>query len=307
MTAKTASSPHTLDLRAAAILTLCCVIWGVGLVMVKTANAGISPMFNAALRSIVGGVLLYLIARWRGVDVFQRDGTLWPGILAGLFFTLEFIGLYTGLVYTSAARGVLFLHAAPFVAAAGEHILIPGHRLSGMRVLGLVAAFGGLALAISEGLAVSGGGATLMGDLLCLFGGIMWGMLTVVVKATPLGRIAPERSMLYQLAVSAVILMALSFAKAEAGIVSLSPAVVGAFLYTALLTVVFGYTIWMWMLRTYSAASLHSFTFLTPIFGVVAGHLMLGEPIGSWLLGGLALVAVGIYLVNRPQPVPAHG
>lgn len=298
-----AQKPHTLDLKAAAILTLCCVIWGVGLVMAKTANVGISPMFNAALRSIVGGILLYLIARWRGVDVFERDGTLWSGILAGLFFTAEFVGLYTGLVYTSAARGVLFLHAAPFIAAAGEHYLVPGHRLSGMRILGLVAAFCGLALAISEGLTVNGGSSTLAGDLLCLFGGIMWGALTVVVKATPLGRIAPERSMLYQLAVSAIVLMALSFAKGEAGIISLSPAVAGAFLYTALLTVVFGYTIWMWMLRTYSAASLHSFTFLTPIFGVIAGHLMLGEPIGSWLLGGLALVALGIYLVNRPHTV----
>lgn len=300
MAPPTAQQPYVLDLRAAAILTLCCLIWGVGLVMVKTANSGISPMMNACLRSVVGGILLYLIARWRGVDVFERDGTMWAGILCGVFFALEFIGLYWGLVYTTAARGVLFLHCAPFVAAAGEHFLVPGHRLSGIRILGLVAAFGGLALAIGEGLSV-GDRATFWGDVLCLVGGIMWGATTVVIKVSGLRKAAPERSLLYQLVVSIPILLAVSLAVGEPGIFAPTPKVVGAFLYTALLTVVFGYTIWIWMMRTYSAASLHAFTFLTPIFGALAGHLMLGERLGAWLLGGLVLVAAGIYLVNRPR------
>lgn len=301
MATPTARQPHVLDLSAAAILTLCCMIWGVGLVMVKTANTGISPMMNAGLRSIVGGLVLYGIARYRGVEVFERDGTLWAGILCGVFFTLEFVGLYWGLVYTTAARGVLFLHCAPFVAAAGEHFLVPGHKLSGIRILGLVAAFAGLALAIGEGLS-GADRSTFHGDVLCLIGGIMWGLSTVVVKVTALRTAAPERSLLYQLAVSIPVLLGLSLAVGEPGIVALSPKVVGAFLYTALLTVVFGYTIWMWMMRTYSAASLHAFTFLTPIFGALAGHLMLGERLGAWLVGGLVLVALGIYLVNRPQP-----
>jgi drug/metabolite transporter (DMT)-like permease len=54
------------------------------------------------------------------------------------------------------------------------------------------------------------------------------------------------------------------------------------------------------MIRTYSAASLHAFTFLTPIFGAIAGHLILAETLGPWTLAGLGLVAAGIYLVNRP-------
>lgn len=300
------TSPHqhppALDLRAVAILTLCCLIWGVGLVMVKTANVGISPMMNAALRSVVAGGVLFLIARGRGVEVFKRDGTLWAGVLCGTFFTLEFVGLYWGIVQTTAARAVLFLHCAPFVAAAGEHFLVPGHRLSGTRVLGLFAAFVGLALALSEGApAMSGIASTLVGDILCLIGGIMWGASTVVIKVSSLRTIAPERALLYQLAVSIPCLLALSLLWGEPGIIALTPKVIGAFLYTALLTVVFGYTIWIWMMRTYSAASLHAFTFLTPIFGALAGHLILGERLGMWTIGGLVLVALGIYLVNRPR------
>lgn len=304
---KTTQHPPSLDLKAASILTLCCLIWGVGLVMVKFANAGISPMMNATLRSVVAGAVLFLIAQARGVDVFVRDGTFRPGVLCGIFFTLEFVGLYWGLVHTTAARAVLFLHCAPFVAAAGEHFLMPGHRLTGMRILGLLAAFLGLTLALGEGLWPTGGAtSTLQGDLLCLFGGIAWGATTVIIKASSLATAAPERSLLYQLAVSAPCLLAISLFVGEPGIVALTPKVVAAFLYTALLTVVFGYTIWIWMMRTYSAASLHSFTFLTPIFGVVAGHLILGEKLGSWTVGGLVLVALGIYLVNRPTPRQAQ-
>jgi drug/metabolite transporter (DMT)-like permease len=293
--------PKQIDLRAAAILTLCCLIWGVGMVMIKLANAGISPVVNAALRSVMACSILFLFAAWRGVKLFERDGTLWIGLCCGIVFAIEFIGLYTGLTLTTASRGTLFMHAAPFVAAAGEHFLVPGHRLTGIRVLGLTAAFLGLALALGEGL-MAHNAPSLTGDLLCLLGGIGWGTVTVLVKTSKLRTAPPEKTMLYQLGFSSPVLLAWAWYIGEAGITSLTPAVIGAFLYTVLLVVVFGYTIWFWMMRTYSAASLHAFTFLSPIFGAIAGHLILGEHLGTWTIGALGLVAVGIYLVNRPTP-----
>ncbi len=296
---KTTGSVQSLDARAAAVLTLCCVIWGVGLVMVKVANAGISPLMNAGLRSVFASLGLLALVALRGVPLLERDRTLWPGLFCGFIFSIEFLALYLGLTETTAARGVLFLHAAPFIAAAGEHVFVPGHRLSGVRVLGLIAAFAGLGLALSDNLGASGA-STLTGDLLCLLGGIIWGIVSVIMKASALRTAPPEKSLLYQLGVSALLLPAASLMAGEPGIVALTPTVIGAFAYTVLLTVVFGYTIWFWMMRTYSAASLHAFTFLTPIFGAVAGHLILGEQLGTATLAGLVLVASGIYLVNRP-------
>lgn len=286
-------------MRAAAVLTLCCVIWGTGLVMVKLSNVGISPVLNAGLRSVVAAAALLGIAWWRGVRLFERDRTLPAGVLLAAVFAIEFIGLYVGLQHTTVARGVLFLHAAPFVAAAGEHFLIPGHRLSGMRLIGLIAAFAGLALALSEGLAPSAG-HSIWGDIGCLVGGVSWGLLTLIQKASRLRAAPPEKTMLYQLVLSAPLLLLASWWLGERGVSALTPTVVLAFLYTVFLTVVFGYTIWTWMIRTYSAASLHAFTFLTPIFGAIAGHLILAETLGPWTLAGLGLVAAGIYLVNRP-------
>ncbi len=289
-----------IDLRAATILVVCCAIWGLGLVMVKAANAGISPMLNSALRSIFAGVILFGWARMRSIPVFGRDGTLWAGLFCGTLFAMEFLALYAGLTLTQVARGTIFLHCAPFVAAYGEHLFVPGHRLTRSKTLGLLAAFAGMAVSIGPG----GAGLTrdiLTGDVLCLIGGIFWGLTTVVIRATSLKHAPAEKTMLYQLGTSVPILLAASWGFGEAGITNLSPVVLGAFAYTVLFTVVIGYTTWLWLMRSYSAASLHAFTFLAPVFGVLFGHLLLDEPVGAATLAGLALVVVGIWLVNRPQ------
>jgi drug/metabolite transporter (DMT)-like permease len=289
-----------IDARAATILVVCCAIWGLGLVMVKLANAGISPLCNSGLRSVFGGLILFGWTRLRGIPLFTADRTLWAGISCGVLFALEFLTLYAGLTMTQVARATIFLHCAPFVAAVGEHYFVPGHRLTRIKAGGLLAAFAGMIVALGLG-----GQAltreTILGDLLCLAGGIFWGMTTVVVRGTQLRFAAAEKTMLYQLATSAVVLLAASWAFGEAGITKLTPAVIGGFAYTVIFTVVLGYTTWFWLMRTYSAASLHAFTFLTPIFGVLFGHLLLGEAVGPAILAGLALVTVGIWLVNRPE------
>ena len=288
-----------IDARASLILIVCCGILGLGLVMVKFANAGISPFMNAALRSILAGVVLFVWARLRGITLFKRDGTLWAGVVAGGFFALEFLALYAGLTMTQVARATIFLHCAPFFAAFGEHLFVPGHRLTPVKSLGLLAAFVGLAIALGVGF-TDLTRETITGDILCLLGGIFWGATTVVVRATQLRTAAAEKTLLYQLAVSTPILLAASLLSGEAGVTNPSPLVLGALAFTVIGNVVLGYTTWFWLMRTYSAASLHAFTFLTPIFGVLAGYFVLGDAIGPATLAGLALVAFGIWLVNRP-------
>lgn len=290
------TAPKPLDARAAAVLTLCCLIWGVGLSMVKISNAGLPPIFNAAMRSLVSVVILLAWAWWRGIDI-RQPGTFWPGMFIGAAFSSEFILLYLGLTETSASRATVFLHCAPFVAAAGEHFLVPGHRLSRVRAFGLLAAFAGMVLALADR---GGSGGTFRGDLLCLLGGVSWGFITIGVKTTVLRASPPETSLILQLLVSVPILFGASWLIDTRSIGPLTPAVLGAFAYSVVLIVLFGYSIWFWMMGRYSAASLHAFTFLTPPFGALAGVLLLGESVGMLTLVGLALVAAGIWLVNRP-------
>jgi drug/metabolite transporter (DMT)-like permease len=300
---KPAVISRAIDAKAALILIGCCTIWGVGLVMVKLANTGLSPVLNSGLRSVCAGLILFAWASARGLSLTNKDGTLRDGLFSGSVFALEFLLLYIGLTMTTASRATIFLHCAPFVAAYGEHLFIPGHRLTGQRVLGLAAAFAGLIVALGDGIWTGVSQTVLIGDLLCLLGGVCWGITTVIIRAGKLRTAPPEKTLLYQLGVSAVMLLAWSVFSGELRFGPFTQTSVLAFSYTVLMVAVVGYQTWFWLMRSYSAATLHAFTFLTPIFGVFAGYFILGEPLTRGTLFGLALVAIGIYLVNRPAPV----
>jgi drug/metabolite transporter (DMT)-like permease len=288
-----------LDARAVLILVACCACWGVNQVAIKVANEGISPMLQVGLRSLLAGVLVLAWAAARGIRLFERDGTLWPGILAGILFGGEFLLIYVGLEHTTASRGVVFLYLAPFVVAFGAHYLVPGDRLTLAKVAGLAAAMLGLMVAMREGL-LEPGRPTLTGDLLMLLAAVGWGATTVLVRATSLKAAAPEKTLLYQLAVSGVLLPPVSWLAGEPGIVNLSAPVLIAFAYTFLVVAFVSYIAWFWLVRTYPPTRVTAFTFLSPVFGVLAGNLMLGEAFTASLAAALALVAFGIYLVNRP-------
>jgi drug/metabolite transporter (DMT)-like permease len=260
---------------------------------------------QAGLRSIGSALLLVVWARWRGVPLLVRDRTLVPGLAAGLLFAAEFLLLYWGLTFTTASRGIIFLYMAPFVTAIGAHFTVPGDRLTPLKSAGLLVAFAGIAVAFADGLRLPSRGE-LVGDLLCLGAAIAWGATTVVVKASRLRSASAERTLLYQLGVSAVVLTATALATGERGITRATPLVVGALAYQIVIVAFASYAAWFWLVTRHPPSRLAAFTFLTPTFGVAFGGLLLDEPIGPGLLLAVALIAAGIYLVNGHRQAAAE-
>ena len=304
MTADSTSTSHpaisaqSLGASASAILVLCCAIWGLNQIAMKIAVIGISPIFLAGLRSIGAGVLVAAWMAWRGLPLWPRDGT-WPaGVFVGLLFAAEFIFLYAGMELTAASRGVVLLHIAPFSVAIGSHFFVPGESLTRAKVFGLAAAFAGIVLAFSDKLAAPER-SQILGDLFCLIGGIFWGATTVAIKATSLRRAPAENTLFYQLAVSALVLPLAALLMGEPGVVAPTAKVWAALAFQIAVVAFASYLVWFWLMRRHAGSVLAAFTFLTPVFGVFFGWLLLGEPIGVTLLGAVALIAAGIYIVNR--------
>ena len=283
---------------AVALTTLLCVTWGLGQVAIKVGNQGISPIWQAALRSVGAALLMLAWVAWRRTPLGNLRETLPAGIAAGVLFALEFVFLFAGLVYTNAARAALLLYAAPFFVALGTHLFVPGDRLTRGKLVGLLAAFVGLLLAFVDRLTVPDMRA-LMGDLLCLLGALMWGSTTVVIKASALRRAPPEATLLYQLAVSVPVLVALSYAFGEPGVFAPTPLIWASLAFQTVVIAWASYLAWFWLVARHRATTMHAFTFLTPLFGVLAGALLLGEPVGPAAIASLALIAAGIVLVNR--------
>jgi drug/metabolite transporter (DMT)-like permease len=293
-----------LDATAITLMLALCATWGLNQVAVKIANAGISPILQAGLRSLGAACLVWLWSTIRGVPLTRSDGTFAIGVAVGLMFGIEFALIYVGLEYTSASRSVVFLYTAPFVVAIGSHLYVPGERLRALQVVGLIAAFAGVGLAVADGLTLPSR-HELIGDLMVLAAGIIWGATTVVVKASRLIAISPNKTLLYQLAVSGVFLVPLSLLMAEPGVFAPTAPVLGSLAFQTVLVAFVTYLAWFWLITRYPAGRLAVFSFLTPLIGMAAGALILGERITVMLAFAAALVALGIYLVNRPAPSAA--
>lgn len=253
---------------------------------------------QAAIRSGVATVLLLAWTRYRGTPLFERDGSLLAGSLAGLLFAAEFVFMFLGLARTDAARMVVFIYLAPCFTAIGLTLLVPGERMNAKQWAGVTIAFGGLMLAFADSFGSPRG--TLIGDLFGLIAGLLWGATTVTIRATRLTSISASKTLFYQLAISAVVLSVLAVGIGESGVSKLTPLILASLFYQAVIISFVSYLAWFWLLTRYFAGRLSVFTFLTPLFGVAAGVVVLGEPVTPVFLGAALLVGCGIFLVNNP-------
>jgi len=293
------AAARPLDLAAAAVVVGLCVSWGGNQVAVKLAIPDIPPLIQGVVRSAAASLIVLAWARLRGVRLSARDGTLRSGTAAGLLFALEFILLYRGLLLTTASRAALLLYTAPLFVALGAFWLLPAERFGAVQWLGLMLAFGGVATAIGVPQSI-GGASTLFGDLLILAAAVAWGATTLVIKATVLARAPFEKTLLYQLVVSAPLMAIAAAVFGEHPSATPSAVALGALVYQTVWVVGITYLVWFALITRYSASRLAAFTFLTPAFGVAAGHLVLGEPLTPSFLLALLLVTSGLVLVNHP-------
>ncbi len=140
-----------------------------------------------------------------------------------------------------------------------------------------------------------------LGDLMLVGAAAFWAATTLVIKASALNRVPSEKVMLYQLVVSAPILAFGALLFGERITAMPSAVALGALAYQTFWVVSVTFVVWFALVVRYSANRLSAFTFLSPLFGVAAGHLVLGEPLTPAFAAAVALVAGGLMLVNRPR------
>lgn len=288
---------RSLDRLAVALLLVFCVSWSLQQVAVKLALVEIPALTQAAIRSVVASVLVGGWCWLREPDVFRTDGTLWPGLASGLLFSLEFLLLFLGLQWTNASHAVLFLYTSPFFVALGITLLVPAERLRPAQWFGLALSFAGVALVLRIAGDISG--AVLLGDLFILGAAALWGATTVLVRVTRLRQAPAAKAMLYQLAFSAVFLSAAAWIKGEQWPAQISAIPLLSIAYQSMWVGAFTFVGWIWLVSRYRAAEIAAFSFLTPVLGVIAGWLVMGDDMSPRFLLAVALVAFGIVLVNR--------
>lgn len=290
---------HHLDGLAVSLLLVCCLFWGFQQILIKTTVGEVPPLWQAALRFVAATALLWVWCIVRKVPLFERDGSLRGGLLAGALFAGEFTCIYLGLRDTTASRLTVFLYTSPFVVALLLPRLVPTERLRSVQWVGLVIAFVAVAVAFSEGFSGATTARQLRGDALALAAGTLWGLTTLVIRASRLATVSPEKTLFYQVAVTALVAPLLSLALGETWSLHYSAYAWGSLAAQSVIGAFASYLAWMWLLRHYPATQMSSFTFLTPVFALVFGVVLLHEHLTMQLVLALVGVAVGIVLVNR--------
>jgi drug/metabolite transporter (DMT)-like permease len=306
-TLQLSSAERPLPPRAIALMLMLCVSWGFNQVAVKLALPDVPPLLQGTFRSLGALPVLLLIARFRGVNLFARDGTLHAGLWLGVIFGVEFTLIYRGLGLTSASRAAVFLYTAPFFVALGSHRLL-GERLRALQWAGLALCFAGVALAIGAPQA-DVDAKILLGDLLIVGGGALWAATTVIVKATRLRDAPPEKSLMYQVVISIPILALSAWISGETLTRLPGPLAISLITYQAVWVVGLTFLLWWVLIKAYSASKLSAFTFITPLFGVLASYLILHDTLTPVFGVAALLVVAGLFLVNRANPavpVPAN-
>ena len=290
-----------LDTLAVGLLLGCSLFWGFQQVLVKATIPEIAPVFQAALRFVGATLVLWIWCRWRGITLWERDNSLWFGLLAGVLFAIEFALLFSALRFSTASRVTVFAYTAPLWVALLVPLFVRAERLRALQWLGVSLAFCAVLLALQDGLAQDAPPAQWLGDMLALGGGAAWGLTTVVIRATGLGRLSAEKLLFYQVAASGVLLPFLSLALGEPWSWTWSGFAVSSMVLQVLVGAFASYLAWMWLLGRYPATRISVFAFFTPVFALVIGSAWLGEVIGWNLIVAVGLVGLGIALVNR-QP-----
>jgi drug/metabolite transporter (DMT)-like permease len=223
-------------------------------------------------------------------------------VIAGLLFGFEFVLIYQGLRLTTASRAVVFLYTAPFFVALGSFQVL-GERLRPSQWAGLALSFAGVALAIGVP-QPDVDAKVLLGDLMIVGGAALWAATTLVAKSTRLRFAAPEKALGYQVATSIPILGLAAHVFGETIPHAPSPLSLGLMAFQAIWVVGTTFTLWFALVKTYSASKLSAFTFITPLFGVVASYFILHDALTLAFGGAAVLVIAGLFLVNRPNRKP---
>jgi drug/metabolite transporter (DMT)-like permease len=299
------SAGRPLSAGAIALMLMLCVTWGFNQIAVKLVLPDIPPMLQATIRSAGALPVLLLIGSLRGIRFFERDGTLTAGLVAGLMFGFEFVLIYQGLRLTSASRAVVFLYTAPFFVALGSYQVL-GERLRPSQWGGLALSFVGVALAIGVPQA-DVDSQVLLGDLMIVGGGALWAATTLVAKGTRLRFAPPEKALGYQVALSIPILGLAAWLFGETITRVPGPLSLSLLAFQAVWVVGTTFTLWFALVKAYSASKLSAFTFITPLFGVVASYFIMHDTLTLAFGAAALLVIAGLFLVNRPSSVVPVG
>lgn len=284
-------------------LALVAMIWGGTFVAGRYLNHELSPLLLATLRFLVAGLALGAML------AFSRRGFVRISRVQALkLFGLGFCGVYAyhlfffyGLQHINASRASLIVAMNPAMMAIFSYLLFK-EKLSATRWLGVVLCLLGTATVLLGGQAsVRPAGGALLGDMAILGCVLAWVLFSVCARTTII-EIGPLHTVAYSVLAGAIMLLLTSLAVgafSEMALRQLSITDIAGLGYLGVIGSALAYVWYYDGIKKVGATRAGVFIALNPLTAVIAGTLLLNEPLSGWVFVGGGLILLGIILTNK--------
>ena len=280
------------------------VLLGINHVVIKVVNSGLQPIFFCGLRSAIAALCILIWMKYKKIPIHFPITDWNIGILAGTIFAAEFLFLFLALDYTTVIRNSIIYYSMPLWLSLLAHFFLPNETITRIKLVGLILAFVGVIWAILSREDTSTD-YTIFGDLCALGGAIGWAAIILLARGSSFAQIKPEMQLLWMTLVSTPMLIIVSLFFGDL-IREFKFIHLYGLLFQSIIVVAMGFIFWLWLLSIYPASGVASFAFLTPIFGMAFGWLILKEQLSSNVIIAAGLVIIAIYLINKPSDQTAR-
>jgi drug/metabolite transporter (DMT)-like permease len=294
--------PERLDARAVCLVVLLTAIWGGSFTFVKLGLRDLPVFGSVGLRMVVAAVILAAYSRWAAIPFWYSGRHMGYLLASAAAFAWGQSLLYVGLTMTTAGRGSIFFNTQPCFTLLLLPLFVREETFTARKLVGTTVAFSGVVLLFLEKLG-GGGPRAVLGDALTLIATLGWSANNIITKRVS-GQVHPASLILWSSLGALPVTLGLSLWLERGQPWRFTPTAVLSVLYLGGVAAAFSFVMFAWLIQRYSAVRVNAFVFLSPVFGVLIGWALLGEPVSWSQLGGALLVAGGILVVNT-SPHPA--
>jgi drug/metabolite transporter (DMT)-like permease len=292
------SLPKTIGL-----ITFLVVVWGISWPIYKIALAYTPPILFAGMRTLLGGFLLAFVYVPRWKQIRWREN--WPiYVISSVFNVILFYALQTvGLLYMPSGLFSVIVYLQPVLVGIFAWLWL-GEAMTALKIMGLIIGFLGVAAVSAGGLS---GHIAILGIVLALVTSLAWSIGTVYVKKVS-QRVDSIWLVAFQCMIGGIVLTALGSSTEQWSDITWNVPYLIGLIFGIIFGISASWVVYFTLVNSGDASKVASYTFLVPLISVLSGTLFLHEPFSVYLLIGLALIAVSIYLVNRkPKPSLEQG
>ncbi|KAF6628597.1 MULTISPECIES: DMT family transporter [unclassified Paenibacillus] len=276
------------------MIALLVVLWGISWPIYKVALEFTPPLLFAGLRTLLGGLLLgaILVPRWNRIR-WKENWRVYA--ISGIFNVVLFYGLQTvGLMYVPSGLFSVLVYLQPVLVGIFAWMWL-GEAMSRLKVLGLVIGFLGVAAVSVGGFS---GHVAVAGVIIAIITAVSWALGTVYVKKVN-QRVDSLWLVAFQCTLGGIVLTGAGTVTESWSDIVWNVPYVSGLIFGTVLGISLSWLLYFTLVNSGDASKVASYTFLVPVISVFVSSLVLGEAITAFLLIGLILIGLSIYLVNR--------